>query len=324
VLALEYANHVLDGANVSRVAAALGLAQGICTGHPVNHIPERRREDGAINSGTLADTLPPLHAASTTFYVDSDKGSDAAAGTLTAPFKTIAKAQVEARAAKQTSGGRSVTVLLREGTFFLGLAGSLKFGPEDSGTTYAGYPGETAVLSGGVDFSGLSWSKSTSVPSAWEAVLPAAAASAAIQALFVGGSREIRAKYPNGDPVIPGGAGWSATASGPLGHFAASGVAFNATVQVFSEDGILLSNGAAPGGEWRNFTVDYPRVGFNPTRNDFHAYANNSAERFNTTFNHPFWNSQTSPGFSTKSLTKNWADPSTAIIHMYHTGGWGG
>jgi hypothetical protein len=65
--------------------------------------------------------------------------------------------------------------------------------------------------------------------------------------------------------------------------------------------------------------------GFNPTRNDFFAYANHSAERFNTTYNHPFWNSQVSPGFSTTSLkTNSWANPSTGVVHMYHSGGWYG
>lgn len=66
--------------------------------------------------------------------------------------------------------------------------------------------------------------------------------------------------------------------------------------------------------------------GYDPTRADFNAYFNGSAERFNTTWNNPFWNSQVSPGFKTNSLsvTPSWANPSTGIVHMYHTGRWGG
>jgi hypothetical protein len=95
-------------------------------------------------------------------------------------------------------------------------------------------------------------------------------------------------------------------------------------VQVMSESGVLLSTGASPGNTPMNFTVAEPAFGFNPTRNGYHSYTNHSAQRFNTTWNHPFWNSDTSPGMLTNSLTKKWADPSTAIVHMYHSGGWGG
>ena len=58
--------------------------------------------------------------------------------------------------------------------------------------------------------------------------------------------------------------------------------------------------------------------------NRYHSYVNKSAERFDTTWNHPFWSSDTSPGFNTDSLTKKWANPSTGVVHMYHSGGWGG
>lgn len=58
-----------------------------------------------------------------------------------------------------------------------------------------------------------------------------------------------------------------------------------------------------------------PQAGFNPTRSNFYAYQNFSAERFETTWNHPFWNSQVQPAsllpfphapgsFGTRRLTR--------------------
>lgn len=134
-----------------------------------------------------------------------------------------------------------------------------------------------------------------------------------------------------GDPLLPGAAGgYSANAAGALGTFAATGVLFPPLVTVKDASGKLLSNGGSADGKKYTFTVSPEAVpvmtgrGYNPTRQDFNAYFNGSAERFNTTWNNPFWNSQVSPGFKTNSLTgtPSWANPSTGIVHMYHSGGW--
>ena len=122
-------------------------------------------------------------------------------------------------------------------------------------------------------------------------------------------------------------------AQGGLGTFGATGIAFEQTVSVLDSTGRLLSQGASQDGLAHNFTIGAevtPHMtgrGYNPTRQDFHAYYNYSAERFNNTWNSPFWNSQVSPGFSTASLAgaaKKWANPATGVVHMYHTGRWGG
>jgi hypothetical protein len=99
--------------------------------------------------------------ADTVFYV-SPEGNDAWTGGLAAPsasrsdgpLRTVAGARDGIRRLKAKTGqpARAVTVLLRGGVYT--LAEPLIFRPEDSGTpqarvTYAGYPGETAVLSGG-------------------------------------------------------------------------------------------------------------------------------------------------------------------------------
>jgi hypothetical protein len=90
----------------------------------------------------------------------SPEGNDAWSGTLErpnathtdGPFATPARAQEAVRALKAKGLAAPVTVLLRGGTYF--LPETLVFTPADSGTkecpiTYAAYPGETPILSGG-------------------------------------------------------------------------------------------------------------------------------------------------------------------------------
>jgi len=94
-------------------------------------------------------------------------GNDAWSGTLDCPnasytdgpFASIAKAQEAVR----SQAGKAITVMLRDGTYYLPLSatspGSLNFTSQDSGTSAApiiweNYPGETPVVSGGIPISG--------------------------------------------------------------------------------------------------------------------------------------------------------------------------
>ena len=295
LLAMEYAAHVLDGANISAVQASLGFEGGCVP--PASLV--------ALGSGRLVETLSPLPAAAATLFVDGSKGSDSNAGTLAAPFKTLQKAQATATA--------GTTVYLRAGTFH--LSSTWRLGPESSGVTWAAYQNEKVLISGGVDLSGLKWRPSPTTHGAFETTLPATMASVPTT-LFVNGRREsktsvafsiccavianpksvtvaVRAKFPNGDPLIPGGAGWGASASGALGAFHPTGEALPNTVAVKDTSGRLLSSGGSVGDKPYSFTVSaeaLPKMtgrGYNPTRQDFHAYANGSAERFNNTWNNP-------------------------------------
>jgi len=100
----------------------------------------------------LVLTMAGLAAAAPTadFFV-SPAGDDAAAGSHTQPFATIARAQQAVRALQQTKTG-PIAVLLRGGVYPISEA--LNFTPADSGTTdapitWAAYPGERPVISGG-------------------------------------------------------------------------------------------------------------------------------------------------------------------------------
>eukprot|EP00040_Diaphanoeca_grandis_P016432 m.84756 g.84756 ORF g.84756 m.84756 type:complete len:1009 (-) comp25800_c0_seq1:252-3278(-) len=315
LLALEYGKRIMDGADVSGLFESLGL----------DSLPNCSASATVSKQGPpLRSTLPRL---STTdgaieFYVDGAKGSDSNAGSLMSPFKTLGAAQTHVRATSKTT---PITVFVRGGVYY--LTETLSFGMTDGGSTsqsavtWTNYQDEHVVLSGGVDLSGLKWTQSASNPAAMETQV---SVSKPIETLFVNGVREIRAKFPNGDPLIPGGAGWNAHATGAAGDLGVSGVQFQDTVSVSSTFDVLLSVGSSLNNQKINFTVNEPQFGFNPTRNNFYAYTNGSADRFNTSLNHPFWNSQVSPGFNTDALTKKWANPATGIVHMYHTGGWGG
>ena len=95
-----------------------------------------------------------------TFYV-APEGNDGWSGKLAAPnaartdgpFATIVRARDAIRAMPQEERvAHPITVLVRGGTYFLDE--TLAFGPADSGTfaspiTYAAYPGEVPILSGG-------------------------------------------------------------------------------------------------------------------------------------------------------------------------------
>ncbi|HUS80278.1 MAG TPA: right-handed parallel beta-helix repeat-containing protein, partial [Armatimonadota bacterium] len=109
------------------------------------------------------------------------------------PFATIARAQ---QAVRET-GRRPLTVLVRGGVYRLREA--LVFTADDSGTpdapvTYAAWPGETPVISGGVPVTG--WEQGPG--ELWQAKITAVAQGTRyFRQLFVNGQRRTRARHPN-------------------------------------------------------------------------------------------------------------------------------
>jgi hypothetical protein len=133
------------------------------------------------------------------FYVATD-GSDANVGTKEEPFATLERARDAVRELKRTKEG-PITVLVRGGVYYLGE--TLIFGPEDSGKdqpiTYAAYPGEIPVISGGRKIVG-EWQPyrdgimMCELPEAKEGKLN-------FTQLFVNGKRQIRARCAWSDRV---------------------------------------------------------------------------------------------------------------------------
>ncbi len=132
--------------------------------------------------------------AETADFCVAPDGDDSAAGTVEAPFATLARARDAVR--KKIAAGLSADVLVyvRGGTYR--IAEPVVFGPQDSGTkkasvTYAAYPNEKPTISGGRRIDG--WK--TAPDGTWIATAPPGASS--FRELFVNGRRAQRARNPN-------------------------------------------------------------------------------------------------------------------------------
>ncbi len=159
----------------------------------------------AATTGRPADRIlkdfPSLPAAARTFYV-SAQGDDNNSGTATSPFATLPRAQ---RAAREAKSGTAVKVVVFEGTYYQETP--LTFRPEDSGTSEAPMVftadiGHRVTISGGRKLE-CNWKPyrdgimMTDVPAGVE-----------FTQLFVNSKRQIRSRYPNYDPSIPGKSGY--------------------------------------------------------------------------------------------------------------------
>ncbi len=128
----------------------------------------------------------------------SPGGSDLNPGSINKPFKSIIKAHDVIRENKSAKA-ESVTVFLREGTYYLDEP--VVFSSEDSGTakspiTYAAYKDEKAIISGGSKLH-LTWKPYRD--GIFQAKTPG---SLDIDQLFVNGTRQHMARYPNYDPRV--------------------------------------------------------------------------------------------------------------------------
>lgn len=100
--------------------------------------------------------LPPVTSPAAEIYVDPSTGDDAAAGTITEPVATIEAAQRLARPQLRAGAG-DVVVYLKGGIHRRADTLTLTFqdsGREDGRMVYRSYPGEQAILEGGVAVSG--------------------------------------------------------------------------------------------------------------------------------------------------------------------------
>ncbi|MFC1677847.1 right-handed parallel beta-helix repeat-containing protein [Planctomycetota bacterium] len=109
----------------------------------------------------LLSTTAYCEAEKADFYVAAN-GSDENPGTIDKPFKTIDKARIAVRGKISDGLKNDVTVLLRGGTYQ--ISEPIIFDQKDSGSqqhsiTYANYPGEEPIISGGKKIA--NWKKDT-------------------------------------------------------------------------------------------------------------------------------------------------------------------
>ena len=145
--------------------------------------------------------------------------------------------------------------------------------------------------------------------------------------LTVNGTRQVRARYPNGDPVIVKDSNW-VRAKGGMQGARPSGEQYPISVTVVNEndESDVLATGSTGVGH-PQLTLKVPEIHRRPTRQDYYAYRGGTAERFNTDYNRPFWNTNVDSGliWNEKSFTEHhWTNASTGVVHMIQSGGWGG
>lgn len=128
------------------------------------------------------------------FYV-APNGDDADPGTRERPFATLARARDAVRQEKGKTN-TPTSVFLRDGTYL--FTEPLLLGPEDSGTkdcpiTYASYPGEKPVISGGRAITG--WKRASD--GLWTAEIPEVKQGTwYFRQLFANGERRARSRLP--------------------------------------------------------------------------------------------------------------------------------
>ena len=229
------------GNSSSSAASATAEAAEALAPHAAAIALERARHAAAREELRDSVTRPGAVA---TFFVATD-GSDATGdGSEARPFATLPRAAAAARAVPSRSPG-DVTVFVRAGTYYMGGAGgggggggggALVLSEADSNVAWAAFPGDApapVVLSGAVHLGALSWANTTAgaVPGilvatvgglppdartlAWQAAHPGEVGRAGppplVASLFVNGVRQVRARYPNGNPQDTSGVCFSAT-----------------------------------------------------------------------------------------------------------------
>ena len=155
-------------------------------------------QDDDPNPSTAASG--PNTSTAADFYV-APNGNDSWPGTLSEPFRTVDHARIAVQALKAHVSGRTITVLIRNGVYY--LPSTWTFTDVDSGTAatpilYANYPGETPVISGGQLLTG--WREDSQ--GYWQVDLPAGTY---FTQLWVNGARRYRPRTtPSGYLYITG------------------------------------------------------------------------------------------------------------------------
>ncbi len=156
----------------------------------------------------LVTTIVVVSGTSSTFGIDihvSPLGNDQNNGTETHPFVSLQRAQ---QAARRLAGHEAVTIWLHPGTYY--LPEPLKLTHEDSGSQlhpviYRGT--ENGVIISGGQCLDLTW-----LPHENGIFLAATPSGLVIDQLFVNGTRQHMARYPNFDPNVPHFNGFAADA----------------------------------------------------------------------------------------------------------------
>ncbi len=142
--------------------------------------------------GIISGTAISKDAFAADFYV-SNTGNDENPGTFSKPFATLPRAQKALRQVNADNPDKDITVCIRKGVY--NIAEPLVFGFEDGGSdnakvVYQSYPGERAVISGGVKITGWKFDKNKKL---WYVNLPEVTS---VTDLYADNKRLTRARWP--------------------------------------------------------------------------------------------------------------------------------
>lgn len=362
--ALQHASTKLPSTQLQYVEDALNVA-ALCNTSmalEVDHAAFFSRELQRISDAKSKQShrVPSEEVgASATFFV-ATSGSDSNSGTIDAPFATLPRAAAAARAIPRTSTS-PVLIYIRAGMYYMGDT-PLQLSASDSNVTWEAYPGDEGagpvVLSGARLLSGLSWSPygtsgilqaSVSISdnrrAAWQKahVEAPAAPPPLVASLFINGQRQVRARFPNGNPQDSSGICFSATQRPGEGCPGWSSCALSATGQqpappsAYNINNIGPNRGNSPtmgcpqcSQNWGTFSYGiYPPPPGHPVYNQplpGVGWSNNSV--------YSFWGSPFSRPAGVKLQASStcdgghWANvsyshPEDAVVHMFHPGLWG-
>ena len=152
--------------------------------------------------------LSTCHIYGQTSYYVSPTGSDTNAGTVAAPFQTVAAAQAAVQAVNKSMSG-DITVYLRGGTY--SLTNPVTFTSADSGyngyhVLYTAFTNESPVISGGKIISG--WTLYNTSSNIWKASV---AATDNFRQIYVNGVKAIRARSTNASSLSTNATGYTTT-----------------------------------------------------------------------------------------------------------------
>ncbi len=315
--------------------------------------PQQKLANAAVlASAGRSDVRTPTSAAAAAAAVFvSPHGSDSAAGTEASPLRTLGAA------VDLATQSHAEAVVLRGGKYFLNS--TLKLNAAHSGLRIAAFEGERPIVSGGIPLQ-LAWTKyqgsivkaKVSLPSVLSEPERAHYASQQLSdfstnashdwgpppakwnTFFVDGVRQVRARFPNGNPQDSSGICFSSTnrpGEGCKGWLKAEG-AYGGRLPGSKSVGTVSlgpNRGDSPtlgcpecSGSWGTFKYSI----FDPP--DGHPVYNKPMPgigwKNNSLFS--FWGDPLSrpAGVRSSNLTKDYKDPAGAVVHMFHGSLWGG
>ncbi len=207
-------------------AAFSGLAAGSATSDSFGYAVSDGHGKTSAATVNVTVTAPGASAsAPKAFYVATD-GNDAWSGRLAAPNAAGTDGPLATLQAAQTAMEASPTVdttYVEGGDYY--ESSTLTLNASDSGESWLGMPGQTAVIHGGQQVTG--WVQGAG--GIWTAPAPTGslAAGSGVADLFVNDVRETHARYPDAAPTNPVQGGWLIAAASLPGQTTVSSFQFN-------------------------------------------------------------------------------------------------